>query len=57
MEIDGSQGADAPWRLSHITRHPETPDGPNVEFTAPKEPGTYRFSCSMGHRGQIVVVP
>jgi sulfite exporter TauE/SafE/copper chaperone CopZ len=60
-EIDGSQGAGCAMALSSrqlgiqklLTR------GPNViEFTAPKEPGTYRFSCSMGmYRGQIVVVP
>ncbi|MEK7473425.1 MAG: sulfite exporter TauE/SafE family protein [Patescibacteria group bacterium] len=60
-EIDGSQGAGCAMALVSrqlgiqklLTR------GPNVlEFTAPKEPGTYRFSCSMGmYRGQIVVVP
>jgi plastocyanin domain-containing protein len=29
-----------------------------IAFTAPQQPGTYQFSCSMGmYRGQITVVP
>ncbi len=32
--------------------------GNTIEFTAPTQPGTYQFSCSMGmYRGQINVIP
>ncbi len=60
-EIDGSQGAGCAMALvsRQLGIQKLLSRGPNViEFTAPTQPGTYQFSCSMGmYRGQIVVVP
>ncbi|MCR4256590.1 MAG: sulfite exporter TauE/SafE family protein [Candidatus Uhrbacteria bacterium] len=59
-EIDGSQGAGCAMALvsRQLGIQKLLSRGPNViEFTAPTQPGTYQFSCSMGmYRGQIVVV-
>ncbi|MCC6563749.1 sulfite exporter TauE/SafE family protein [Candidatus Uhrbacteria bacterium] len=58
-EIDGSQGGGCAMALvsRQLGIQKFLSKGPNViEFTAPTQPGTYQFSCSMGmYRGQIVV--
>ncbi len=59
-EIDGTKavGCTSVLISRQLGIQKQLASGPNtVEFTAPTQPGTYPFSCSMGmYRGQITVV-